>query len=101
MAQVDLIGQGPSGWDISFDQASATDIQPGLFQEVRANITPTDQALPGDYSVTIFANSPDTSDVMELRITVTKSSVWGWVGLAIVAVVALGLVGLFVRLGRR
>lgn len=101
LAQVDLIGQGPSGWDISFDQASATDIQPGLFQEVRAHITPTDQALPGDYSVTIFANSSDTNDVMELRITVTKSSVWGWVGLAIVAVVALGLVGLFVRLGRR
>ncbi|PZC48012.1 MAG: putative membrane protein/Uncharacterized membrane protein [Chloroflexi bacterium] len=101
LAQVDLIGQGPSGWDISFDQASAIDIQPGLFQEVRAHITPTDQALPGDYSVTIFANSPDTSDTMELRITVTKSSVWGWVGLAIVAVVALGLVGLFVRLGRR
>ena len=101
LAQISLIGQAPAGWDVSFDDPLVAGIEAGQFREVKANVTPAEDALPGDYSVTVFANSPETNDVMELRVTVTGSAFWGWIGLAIVAVVALGLIGLFLKLGRR
>ncbi len=38
---------------------------------------------------------------LEFRVTVKASTVWGWAGIAIIVLVVLGLVVLFVRMGRR
>ena len=101
LRRVDLIAQTPQGWVITFDPGRVEEMQPEQIQQVTARVTPPGDAIPGDYSLVVLANAAETSDTLELRITVTQSSVWGWVGLAIVLVVVAGLGGLFFRLGRR
>ena len=101
LRSVDLIAQAPQGWIIEFDPDRVDEMDPQQLQQVTARVTPPGDAIPGDYSLVILANAVETSDTLELRITVTQSSVWGWVGLAIVLAVAAGLGGLFFRLGRR
>ena len=64
-------------------------------------VTPSDQALVGDYSVAVGVEGEKASKNLEFRVTVKASTVWGWVGIAIIVLVVLGLVILFVRVGRR
>jgi uncharacterized membrane protein len=55
----------------------------------------------GDYSVAVGVEGEKASKNLEFRVTVKASTVWGWVGIAIIVLVVLGLVVLFVRMGRR
>ncbi|MDE2764948.1 MAG: hypothetical protein OXI25_00760, partial [Chloroflexota bacterium] len=64
-------------------------------------ITPPSDAIPGDYAVTITARSPEDFSDVEFRVSVSQSTIWGWLGIVIVIIVLGGLIGLFVRLGRR
>ena len=43
----------------------------------------------------------DAVDSLEVRVTVTQSTIWGWLGILIVIAVLGGLGGLFLKLGRR
>lgn len=91
----------PSGWTVEFEPKRISEIPPDGEKEVLAKIKPSDKAVAGDYMLTIRANAQGESDSAELRITVVTSTLWGVVGIALIAV-ALGVVGLAVaRFGRR
>jgi len=69
--------------------------------EVTANLKPSDKSLSGDYMVTMTASAGDTSAAADFRITVGRSTLWGLVGVLLIAV-ALGVVTFAVnRYGRR
>jgi len=51
--------------------------------------------------VAVGVEGEKASKNLEFRVTVKASTVWGWVGIAIIVLVVLGLVILFVRVGRR
>jgi uncharacterized membrane protein len=51
--------------------------------------------------MTLAANSPEVNRSVEFRVTVSTPTLWGWIGFGIVALVVLGLVIVFFRLGRR
>jgi len=76
-------------------------VEPGDLKQVEAVITPYDEALVGDYSISIKVNGQRISKDMEYRVTVKASSAWGWIGIGIIVFVILGLTGLFRWLGRR
>lgn len=97
-----LSASPPSGWSITFDPERIPEIAPGQQVEATANIHPAQQAIAGDYMVTVRAQPEGgSSESMELRITVLTSTLWGIVGLALIAV-AVGVVGVaVVRFGRR
>jgi uncharacterized membrane protein len=38
---------------------------------------------------------------IEMRVTVKASTAWGWIGIGIILFVILGLIVLFIKLGRR
>jgi len=76
-------------------------LAPGLAQDVDVVIEPPEKTIAGDYSITIRADSEETSDSLEFRVTVETPTIWGWVGIAIVLVVIAGLAVLFRQLGRR
>jgi uncharacterized membrane protein len=42
-----------------------------------------------------------TSEKINIRVTVETPTVWGWVGVAIIAIVVVGLVVIFMRFSRR
>lgn len=99
---VELSASEPSGWSVEFEPKEIAEISAGMQVEVTAKIRPSDKAVAGDYMVTISARPEGgTSKSAEFRITVLTSTLWGVVGIAIIAVAVI-VVGLaVVRFGRR
>lgn len=91
----------PEAWVITFNPEKVENLAPGLAQDVDVVIEPPEKTIAGDYSITIRAESKETSDSLELRVTVETPTIWGWVGIAIVLLVIAGLAVLFRQLGRR
>jgi uncharacterized membrane protein len=92
----------PTGWTVEFEPETIPEIRPDSEAEVTAKVKPSEKAVAGDYMVTIRANGDEgASDSVEIRLTVLTSTLWGVVGIALIAV-ALGVVMLAVsRFGRR
>ena len=86
---------------LSLEIKAPDEVEAGGEQEVKLKIQPTQDAIPGDYRLSVAAVAEGASDTVDIVITVTQSTIWGWVGLAAVLAVAVGMVGLFLRLGRR
>lgn len=91
----------PENWKVDFKPEKIDSMSPGEIKQVEVTITPADQALVGDYSVSLSVEGEKVSKNMELRVTVRASTVWGWVGIGIIVLVVVGLVVLFIKLGRR
>ncbi len=99
---VELSASQPAGWKVEFDPKRFDEIAPGQQVKATAKLRPSDKAVAGDYMVTIRARADGgVSDSTEFRITVLTSTLWGMVGVALIAV-AVAVVGLAVmRFGRR
>jgi len=91
----------PENWEVSFDPDSIETLPPGEFRQVGVKVTPSEQALVGDYAVNLSVRGEKVSDDLELRVTVRASAAWGWVGVGVILLVIAGLVILFIRFGRR
>ena len=98
---VSLIADAPDGWVVTFAESTIASIDVSEFLPVAAVITPDPDAIPGDYFVNVTASSPQDFRQVALRVTVSQSTIWGWLGIVIVVAVLGGLGGLFLRLGRR
>lgn len=92
----------PASWEVTFDPEEIASLEPNQEVPVTANLTPPDKAVAGDYVVTVRAvPEGGSTETAEFRITVVTSTVWGIVGLVLIAA-ALGVVALAVaRFGRR
>jgi uncharacterized membrane protein len=99
---IQLSASAPTGWSVKFDPAQIDEIPAGQQVEVTAHIVPADKAIAGDYVVTVSAKPADgSSKSADFRITVLTSTLWGIVGIALIAV-AVGVVAIaVVRFGRR
>jgi uncharacterized membrane protein len=99
---IQLSSTAPNGWTVKFDPDQIAEIAAGQQVEVTAHIVPADKAIAGDYVVTVSAKSADgTSKSADFRITVLTSTLWGIVGIALIAI-AVGVVAIaVVRFGRR
>lgn len=99
---IKLSGQSPNGWEVSFEPAQVTEIAAGKQIEVTTHLKPANQAIAGDYMVTVKATPEDgAAESADFRITVLTSTIWGIVGVALIAV-AVVVIGLAVtRFGRR
>lgn len=91
----------PDGWKVKFDQKQVDLLQPGDYREVAATITPSAKAIAGDYMVTMAASGDGVTSSTDYRVTVETSTLWGAVGIAIIAAALLAMVGAMVRFGRR
>ena len=91
----------PENWKVEFKPEKIESLAPEELKQVEVSITPSDQALVGDYSVGLNTNSGRINKTIELRVTVKASTAWGWIGIGIIVLVVIGLVFLFIRLGRR
>jgi uncharacterized membrane protein len=86
----------PTGWKIEFDQDSVPTIAPGT-----AKITPTSDAITGDYNVTMTATAAEASGNVTIRVKVDTPAFWWIAGLALIAAVFVGLWWVFRTYGRR
>jgi len=101
---VQFISFQPENWKVTFTPESIDALAPQELKQVEVSITPAGKALVGDYSVglRVESGSPAKADkTIEMRVGVTASAAWGWIGIGLIIFVMVGLVILFTRLGRR
>ncbi len=91
----------PTGWKVEFDQDSVPTIAPGDSATVTAKITPTGDAITGDYNVTMTATAAEASGNVTIRVKVDTPAFWWIAGLALIAAVFVGLWWVFRTYGRR
>jgi len=91
----------PENWKVEFKPEKLENIEPGAFKQTEITIIPAQQALVGDYSVSIQAEGEKANQDTEFRITIKAASAWGWIGVGIIAAVIVGLAITFRVFGRR
>jgi len=92
----------PENWKVEFKPEKIEVLEPGTLKQVEVTITPSAQALVGDYSLSISVDGEKgSSKNVELRVAVKTSPAWGWIGIILIVLVLALLGGLFLRLGRR
>lgn len=91
----------PTNWQVQFEPKTIASLEPGKTATVQAIITSSEDALPGDYAMSISARTDQKSADASIRVTVKSSVLWGWIGVAIIVAVLLGIYSLFRRYGRR
>ena len=101
LVQVALDSIPPSGWDVTWDTELIPTIAAGDFATVNATITPSGEAIAGDYQITFRANSDDANASMEVRTTVSPSAFGGMVGIGLILLTLAALAWVFRRFGRR
>jgi len=98
---VKLSASAPTGWAVTFEPEKIERIKAGEKQQVTAFITSSGKAIAGDYVVSISASAAEASDSADIRVTVHTSTLWGIVGVAIIAGVIYWVVTTFNKYGRR
>jgi uncharacterized membrane protein len=99
---VELSATTPEGWKSSFDPKTVPEVPAGKTQNVKVTLTPSERAIAGDYQATIRASAASgISESANFRITVLTSTLWGAVGIGIIAVSLLVVVFAVARFGRR
>ena len=106
--QVVVSAQAPTDWTVTYSP-SATIATIAAKQEttVTATIVPSNDAIAGDYPITFTATSTassgaaGTSATVDIRMTIETSPLFGFVGLALIALVLFGLWWVFQKYGRR
>jgi uncharacterized repeat protein (TIGR01451 family) len=101
LRNVQLNATPPSGWTVKFDPATIAEIQPGQQVAVAATITPSNDAVAGDYAVSFQASTQQANASLDLRVTVEASTLWLVVGGGLIVLTVLGLGFVFQRYGRR
>jgi len=99
--EVEMSGTVPANWKVEFEPRTIASIAPNDKKEVQVVVTPSDKAIAGDYVASFRANGRGESASADFRITVTTSTLWGAVGIGIIAVALLVLLGAVARFGRR
>jgi uncharacterized membrane protein len=100
-AKVKVTSYPPSNWKIDFDPKEIDKIDPNAKANVVATITPAPKAVAGDYMTSFTASTEGSSANADYRVTVTTSTWWGIIGIAIIAVALLAVLGAVARFGRR
>jgi uncharacterized membrane protein len=99
---IELSASTPEGWKSSFEPKQLPQLAAAQTQEVKVTLTPSERAIAGDYQTTIRASAAGgLSESANFRITVLTSTLWGAVGIAIIAIALLVVVFAVARFGRR
>lgn len=101
LTDISLSSNTPPEWNVEFEPANITSLEPGESATVKARVTASDNAIAGDYVVEMSAGSPEISSDASFRISVKTSMLWGWVGVLMIGVVIAGMIFLVRKYGRR
>lgn len=98
---INLSASAPPGWSVTFEPETIDQLKAKEKKQVTAYITPDSKAIAGDYIVSISASARETSASADIRVTVHTSTLWGIVGVAIIAGVIYWVATTFKKYGRR
>ncbi len=98
---IELSSTPPAGWKVVFEPKTIPAVVPNGEAKFEAVMVPSEKAVTGDYMVAIRANGDGVSESVNFRTTVATSTLWGAVGLGVIAAALLVLFGAVGRFGRR
>ncbi|MBV8778199.1 MAG: hypothetical protein JO032_15280 [Alphaproteobacteria bacterium] len=99
---IELSATAPEQWKTTFEPKTVPSLAPNATQEVKLTMTPSSRAIAGDYQMTVRASATGgLSESANFRVTVLTSTLWGAIGIAIIAIALLVVVFAVARFGRR
>lgn len=99
---VELSASPPSGWSVRLEPDRIPEIPAGQQVEITMHVKPADKAVAGDYMLTVRARPQDGGyESADFRITVLTSTLWGVVGILLIAVAVAVVSWAVMRFGRR
>lgn len=101
LQNVNLTSSAPTGWTVEFSESTIEILEAGATREVTAYVTPSEDAMSGDYAMTISVKNTSASDSEDFRVTVKTETIWGVVGVGLLVLVMAGLWVVFQKFGRR
>ncbi len=103
ITNVTLSASPPANWKVEFDPTSTASIAANQDVTVTAHITPSGDAIAGDYQITFTAKGTEGSASANttLRFTVEASILGAIVGAVVIVAAIGGLYWVFRRYGRR
>ncbi len=94
----------PTGWTVTFDPASVASLPAGSSNNVQsftAKITPSSDAIAGDYIVTMKVAGAEANGSVDIRVRVETPQYWWIAGVVLLLAVFVGLGWVFRTYGRR
>ena len=103
ITEVTLTATPPTNWEVTFDPLTVASIAPDQTSTITATITPSGEAVAGDYVVSFSAQAAEASATADaqVRFTVETSPLWAIIGLGIIVLILGGLFYVFRTYGRR
>ena len=101
LKNINLTSEAPSDWNVAFSESTIDLLEAGATKEVTAFVTPSQDALSGDYLTTILASTAESTVNAEFRVSVKTETIWGIVGVLVIALTLGGVTLLFRKYGRR
>ena len=102
LQQVVVSATAPTDWTVTFSpSATVASIAAKESTTITATIVPSNDAIAGDYVVSYRAQTTDANGTVDIRMTIETSPLFGFVGLALIALVLFGLWWVFQKYGRR
>ncbi len=100
LSDINLTASTPTDWTVEFSESTIDSLAAGATKEVTAYVTPAQTAISGDYVVSMTASASETSNSSSFRVTVETQTVWGIVGIVIIAAIFACLYEVFRKFGR-
>jgi uncharacterized membrane protein len=98
---VELSATAPANWRVTFEPRTIDVLPANQQQTVVAIFEPAENAIAGDYVVTLKATADQASAQSDIRVTVKTGTLWGVIGV-LIAVAAIAILGfVFRRYGHR
>ncbi len=91
----------PSNWKVTFDPPTTASIAPNGTANVTMVMTPTSDAIAGDYNVIVTATGAEANASTTIRVTVQTPQFWWIVGVVLIGATFAGLYWVFRTYGRR
>ncbi len=101
LQNVNLTSSAPTGWTVEFSESTIEVLEAGATREITAYVTPSEDAMSGDYAMSVSVKNTLASDSEDFRVTVKTETVWGVVGIVLLLVAVAGLWLVFQKFGRR
>jgi uncharacterized membrane protein len=104
ITEVKLTDTPPTNWTVTYAPADGIlSILPQATETITATITPSSEAVAGDYVVSFTATAVEggAEATAQIRFTVETSPLWAIIGLGIIVLIVGGLFYVFRTYGRR
>ncbi len=101
LSNINLTSNAPTDWEVSFSESTIDVLEAGATTAVTATVKPVENAVTGDYVVSISARNAETSANADFRVSVKTSTTWGIAAVAVIVVLICALAAIFKKYGRR